>query len=327
MFRYLALIFSVLSIVGCTEQVKLDVAGVGETMPPGLTAITWDGKNLIVGKEGLIAFIDNIDTATAGSIYNYEGHYFLDRYPITITSKENPTYITALAWQKTYGNTGYIWAADAANKRLLKITPQGDVVRQFSLSAIYPEDMTFDGEYLWIADSKRKKIFKVSTEDGSPVEEYLSPVAFPNAIAWDGKNLIIAGIIDPINPSSSPDNVRIIRLNTATGKVIEEIPNSRYLSSPAGMAWINGKLWISDRNTGNIVIISDWGTPSADEKNYKLGKVSSTFKKVQVKEEKKQNEEAIDEAKRAAEEAKKAAEEAKRSAEEAKKAFELQQKK
>jgi len=326
MFRYLALIFSVLAIVGCTEQVKLDVAGVGETMPPGLTAITWDGKNLIVGKEGLIAFIDNIDTATAGSIYNYEGHYFLDRYPITITSKENPTYITALAWQKTYGNTGYIWAADAANKRLLKITPQGDVVRQFSLSAIYPEDMTFDGEYLWIADSKRKKIFKVSTEDGSPVEEYLSPVAFPNAIAWDGKNLIIAGIIDPINPSSSPDNVRIIRLNTATGKVIEEIPNSRYLSSPVGMVWIDGKLWISDRNSGYIVKISDWGSPIIDEKNYKLVEVPSTIKKVEIKEKQKADKD-VEEAKRAAEEARKAAEDAKRAAEAAKKAFELQQKK
>lgn len=131
MYRYLVLIFSVLAIVGCTEQVRLDVAGVGETMPQSPTAITWDGKNLIVGKEGLIAFIDNIDTATAGSIYNYEGHYFFDRYPITITAGENPTYINGIAWQKTVGSTGYIWVADSANKRILKVTPQGDILKSF----------------------------------------------------------------------------------------------------------------------------------------------------------------------------------------------------
>jgi len=326
MYRYLVLIFSVLAIVGCTEQVRLDVAGVGETMPQSPTAITWDGKNLIVGKEGLIAFIDNIDTATAGSIYNYEGHYFFDRYPITITSGENPTYINGIAWQKTVGSTGYIWVADSANKRILKVTPQGDILKKLPLEKIYPEDITFDGQYLWIADSKREKIFKITPEDGSVIAEYLSPVKIPTAIAWDGKYLIIAGIINPLNPSSSTDNVRIIRLDTASGKVIEEIPNSRYLSSPVGMVWIDGKLWISDRNSGYIVKISDWGSPIIDEKNYKLVEVPSTIKKVEIKEKQKADKD-VEEAKRAAEEARKAAEDAKRAAEAAKKAFELQQKK
>ncbi|ODA44262.1 hypothetical protein THER_1030 [Thermodesulfovibrio sp. N1] len=326
MFRYLFLLILPFLVIACTEQVKLDVSGVGETMPQSPTAITWDGKNLIVGKEGLIAFIDNIDTATAGSIYNYEGHYFFDRYPITITSRDNPAYITGLAWQKTVGSTGYIWVADSANKRILKVTPQGDVLKKLPLGKIYPEDMTFDGEYLWIADSKREKIFKITPEDGSVIAEYLSPIKLPTAIAWDGKYLIIAGIIDPLNPSSSTDNVRIIRLDTVTGKVIEEIPNSRYLSSPAGMVWIDGKLWISDRNSGYIVRISDWGSPIVDEKTYKLAEVPSTIKKVEIKEKQKADKD-VEEAKRAAEEAKKAAEEAKRAAEAAKKAFELQQKK
>ncbi|GAQ94181.1 hypothetical protein TAGGR_1360 [Thermodesulfovibrio aggregans] len=323
LFLAVSLIFA----IACTEQVKTDIAGVGETLPTAPSAIAWDGKNLIVAKEGIIAFLDNIDTATAGSFIGYEGHYFLNNYPITITSKDNPVYITGVAWQKTSGNTGFIWVADAANKRLLKVTPQGEVVRKLSLTSIYPEDMTFDGQYLWIADSKRGKLFKITTEDGSIIEEYLSPVNYPSAITWDGKYLIVAGVKEHAVPSDSSDNVKIVRFDTSSGRVVEDIPNSRYISYPAGMVWVDGKLWISDRNSGYIVKISDWGTPSSDEKNYKLAKKSPATKKIEAKEEKKETEKDIEEAKRAAEEAKRAAEEAKRAAEAAKKAFELQQKK
>lgn len=317
MWRLFLVIF-LLVATGCTEQVKMDIAGVGETMPTGPSAITWDGKNLIIAKEGIIVFLENIDTATAGSIIGYEGHYFLNNYPITITSKENPPYITGIAWQKTAGSTGFIWVADASNKTLLQVTPQGETLRKIKLNKIYPEDITFDGEYLWIADSKREKIFKITTEDGSVLAEYLSPVKFPSALAWDGKYLIIAGIINPILPSNSPDNVKIVKLDTLNGKVVEEIPNSRYISYPAAMVWIDGKLLISDRNSGYIVKISDWGSPSADEKNYKLVTVSPVMKKIETKQQKE-----VDHI----EEAKKAAEEAKQAAEAAKKAFELQQKK
>jgi len=324
MWRLFLVIFLIVA-AGCTEQVKMDIAGVGETMPTGPSAITWDGKNLIIAKEGIIVFLENIDTATAGSIIGYEGHYFLNNYPITITSKENPPYITGIAWQKTAGSTGFIWVADASNKNLLQVTPQGETLRKIKLNKIYPEDITFDGEYLWIADPKREKIFKITTEDGSVLAEYLSPVKFPSALAWDGKYLIIAGIINPILPSNSPDNVKIVKLDTLSGKVVEEIPNSRYISYPAAMVWIDGKLLISDRNSGYIVKISDWGSPSADEKNYKLVTVSPVMKKVETKQQKEVDH--IEEAKKAAEEAKKAAEEAKQAAEAAKKAFELQQKK
>ncbi|MCX8034257.1 MAG: hypothetical protein N3A00_02930 [Thermodesulfovibrio sp.] len=332
MLRYLFLFIMLLTLTACTEYVKVDVAGVGETIPTGPSALAWDGKNLIIAKEGLVAFLENIDTAATGSIYNYEGHYFFDRYPLTITSKENPPYITGLAWEKTSGGTGYIWVADAANKRILKISPQGDVVRKINIPAVYLEDITFDGEYLWAADSKRGKIFKLNTADGSVAAEYLSPVTVPTALAWDGKYLIIAGIIDPNFLQTTSENVKIVKLDTNSGKVVEIVLIPKHfaqhlssLSMPAGMAWINNKIWISDRNSGNIVILSDWTIASEDTKNYKLATVTPTFKKVKVEEKEKDRD--IDEAKRAAEEARKAAEEAKRAAEAAKKAFELQQKK
>ncbi|WP_028844283.1 hypothetical protein [Thermodesulfovibrio thiophilus] len=328
MFRYLILIMILsITLAGCTEQVKVDMQGAGETIPTGSTGIAFDGKDLLVAKEGLIAFIDNIDTATAGSIYGYEGHFYFDRYPITITSKENKPYITGLAWQNTAGNTGFIWASDEANRRILKISPQGDVITRIPLTKIYPEDITFDGEYLWVVDSKRKKIFKLSTEDGSIVSEYLSPVPVPTALAWDGKNLIVGGLKNLNNPAPSPDNVQIIKLDPVSGNVMENVETSRYLTSPAGMVWINGKLWISDRNSGKIVIISDKGEPSTDIRSYKLPAVAPVLKKVEAKEDKNKTAQDVDEAKRAAEEARKAAEEAKKAAEAAKKAFELQQKK
>lgn len=325
MFKYLIfLIILSVALAGCTEQLKVDVTGVGETMPTSPTALSYDGKNLILAKEGLIAFIDNIDTANAASIYGYEGHFFFDRYPITITSKDNSPNITGLAYQKI-GLQEYLWVADAANNRILKVTPQGDTVRTISLNKIYPEDITFDGQYLWIADSKRGKIFKCNTEDGSVDTEYLSPVKLPTALAWDGKYIFVAGIINPLDPSNSPDNVRIVKLDPNSGKVVEEIPNSRYISYPVAMVWIDGKLWIANKNSGYIVKISDWGSPSLDEKNYKIYTASTTPKKIETKQ--KESDKDLQEAKRAAEEAKRAAEEAKRAAEAAKKAFELQQKK
>lgn len=320
MWKYLILLVLILIFTGCTEQVKMDVAGVGETIPTGVGAVAWDGKNFIVAKEGIIVFLNNIDTATAGSIIGYEGHYFFDKYPITLTSKENPPYITGVAWQKTSGDTGFIWVADAANKIILKITPHGEVIRKIPSVAVYPDDITFDGEYLWIADSKKGKIFKVSTEDGSAVAEYLSPVGVPMALAWDGKSLIVAGLKDFKTPSYASDNVKIVKLDPESGKVTKEIFNSCYISHPSAMVWVNGKLWISDRNSGYIVKIDDWGTLSEDMKNYKLATVTPPFKKVEIKEEKKDIEKDIEEAKRAAEEAK-------RASEAAKKAFELQQKK
>ncbi|MDI6865017.1 MULTISPECIES: hypothetical protein [Thermodesulfovibrio] len=326
MRKYLTILILLIISAGCTEQVKMDIAGVGESIPSGVSAITWDGKNLIVAKEGIIVFLDEIDTATAGSIIGYEGNYFFNNYPVTITSKENPPYITGIAWQQTSGNTGFIWVADAANKRILKITPQGEVIRKISLTSIYPEDIAFKENHLWIADSKRNKIYEVSTEDGSILSEYLSPVPIPTAITWDGKYLIIAGI-NFNKPSTSSDNVKIVKLDSITGKVVEEVLPSRYISYPAGMVWIDGRLWISDRNSGYIVTTSDRGIPSEDKNNYKLDIIPPTVKKIEIKEEKQKEEKDTEEAKKAAEEAKRAAEEAKRAAEAAKKAFELQQKK
>ncbi len=52
LFLAVSLIFA----IACTEQVKTDIAGVGETLPTAPSAIAWDGKNLIVAKEGIIAF-------------------------------------------------------------------------------------------------------------------------------------------------------------------------------------------------------------------------------------------------------------------------------
>lgn len=326
MWRYLIILICLTVFIGCTEQVKMDIAGVGESIPSGVSAITWDGKNLIVAKEGIIVFLDEIDTATASSIIGYEGHYFFNNYPVTISSKENPPYITGIAWQQTLGDKGFIWIADAANKRILKITPQGEVVKKLALTSIYPEDMAFNGNHLWIVDSKRKKIYEISTEDGSTLSEYLSAVPIPTAITWDGKYFVIAGI-NFNRPSTSSDNVKIVKLDPITGKVVEEVIPPRYISFPAGMVWIDGKLWISDRNSGYVVIMNDRGIPSEDTNNYKLGIIPSTVKKLQIKEEKQKQEKNMEEVKRAAEEAKKAAEEAKRAAEEAKKAFELQQKK
>lgn len=332
MIRYLLIPLLVLSIVACTQQLRVDVSGVGETVPTGPSAIAWDGKNLIIAKEGLISFLDNIDTATTGSIYGYEGHYFFDRYPITITSNENAPNITGLAWEKSVAGTGYIWVTDGANRRLLKISPKGDIQRKLSLSAVYPEDMTFDGEFLWIVDSKRSRIFKISPIDASVVAEYQSPIKVPTALAWDGKYLIIGGISDTSNLSESAERVSILKLEPQSGRVVGRVFIPKHftqhiseLSWPLGMAWINDKIWISDRNSGKIIVLSDWTETVEDPKNYKLATTTPTVKKLPVKEA--PTERDIEEAKRAAEEAKKAAEEAKKAAEAAKKAFELQQKK
>ncbi len=331
MLKFISIIFALFILTACTEQIKVDVAGLGETEATGPSALAWDGKNLIMAKEGLIAFLDNIDTAATGSIYNYVGHYFFDRYPITIKSKEISAFITGLAWEKASVDSGYIWVADGANRKILKITPKGDVIRTINLT-IYPEDITFDGENLWVADSKRKKIFKLSPIDGSTLSEYLSPITIPTALAWDGKYLLIAGIKDDKFIKNSSENVEIVKLDPESGKVVATIFIPKHftihlkeLSLPTAMVLINEKIWVSDRNSGKILVLSDWTRASEDNKNYKLTTTTPTVKKIKIVEQSKAQE--AEEAKKAAEEARKAAEEAKKAAEAAKKAFELQQKK
>ncbi len=346
--KKIAFIILLILVVGCTGQLRTDVAGVGETVPTGPDAITWDGKNLIIAKEGLIVFLEDIDLASADSIYNYEGHYFFDRFPITITSQENTPFITALAWQsaKNIPGGGYLWVADTGNKRILKVTPQGDVVSKFNKLPFYPEDMTFDGEFLWVADSKRNKIFKVSTEDCAVLETFISPVKNPSGIAWDGRYIIIIGykevddfteLSKPVEPqfqhsinSKSPytqTTIKIVKLDPQTGQIVREVIPSRHLTSPVGMVYVEDYLWISDRNAGKIFRVQDMGFASEDKNIYKVETPVASPKKLEVKTTVKQEPKDAEEAKQWAEEARKAAEEARKAAEAAKKAFELQQKK
>ncbi len=323
-----------LILIACTQQLRTDVSGVGESIPTGPDALSWDGKSLYIAKEGLISLLDRIDTGSALSIYGYEGHYFFDRNPITITSNENPPFVTGLAWQPSSDipGGGYLWVADAANRRILKVTTMGDVVRKINSIQFYPEDMTFDGQYLWVADSKRNKIFKVATEDCSVLETFISPLNKPSGIAWDGKYIIIIGyetVSDQVGKAAIEEapvqKIKILKLDPAKGKVVGEVISSRFLSSPSGMAWIDNYLWIADKNSGKIFKFVDRTIAYEDEKIYKVA-TTPTQKKLEIKE-KITSEKELEEAKKAAEEARKAAEEAKKAAEAAKKAFELQQKK
>lgn len=337
MLRRLIILLAVAFSFACAQQVKVELSGVGEAVPSGVNALAWDGKNLIVAKEGIIVFLDRVETATSGSFFQYEGHFFFDRFPLKLNSKDKTPNITAIAWERGIGGDGYLWVADEANRRLLKMTLKGEILKRLPLRGVYPEDMTFDGQFLWIADSKTSKIIKISTIDGSPVSEYQSPLKVPTALAWDGRYLIVGGLDNPLNIVESSERVSILKLDPESGRVLERVIIPKFLSKPLkelslplGMVWIDNRIWISDRNSGKILVLNDWTEPIYDPKNYKLTQTTPQVKRVPIKENGSSFEETndlVEEARRAAEEAKRAAEEAKKAAEAAKKAFELKLKK
>ena len=72
--------------------------------------------------------------------------------------------------------------------RIYKLDTDGGEISSFSISAMRPTGLAWDGENLWVSDTLNLTISQV-TQTGQVLTTFASPCEDPLDLAWDGENL------------------------------------------------------------------------------------------------------------------------------------------
>lgn len=345
---FFILIFSVLLIItGCAQQFKSPMFQSNDYSGYGPNGLTWNGRDFIVGDGRLIMEINSVETGpyiSEKSKFISEGFYKFARDPEPVKGTTKDLKIYGLAWEGECCGKGFLWVADEGNKEILKLNAHNNVIKRFPSPGEMPSGIAFDGKDLWVSDATESKIFKVSTDNGTVLAEYNSPIKVPTDLTWDYENIWIIGLDQCKNVTKTCYTPRLVKLDVKTAKVTEEIELPRQIVRPVSLIWVDGVMWIGDYELNRIFKITSTPQKITDDTvyataiTYKPRKIAiEEMPAEKVEKEEVKTEEAkpsTDEAKKAAEEARRAAEEAKEAAkkaveaaEKSKKAFELQQRK
>ncbi|MCX8027606.1 MAG: hypothetical protein N3A62_07140 [Thermodesulfovibrionales bacterium] len=338
--RYLwgILTLIVFLVLGCgAQQFKTDMFQNFYSQGWGPTAMTYNGRELLIADDTLLMEISSISTGRfyyEGHPYNDDGFFGYSRQPQSIRSVSK---ISGLAWESECCGLGSLWVSDNVNRQIVKLSSTHQVLKVFSTGNITPQGLAFDGKNLWTSDSSKGKIYKISVDDGRFLLEVdiSSQVQRPMALGWDCDSLIVLGINDCAGVLSGCVEKRIVKINPQNFMVFEEIKLPKQVQKPVSLAVSDNTVWVGDKILNRIFRLSNKGEKIDDAKTMVASKPlyipEKKYKPVEIKEQPKetvvQPTQPVDEAKKAADEAKKAADEAKQAAEQAKKAFELQQKK
>jgi len=334
------LLVAVTLLGGCgAQQFKTDIFQDFYSIGWGPTAMTWSGRDLLIGDETIVMELISIDTGTyIGETYPYNNNGFFNfsRQPQTVRSVGK---ISGLAWEADCCGSGFLWVSDPIKRQILKLSASYEVLKAFATDGFVPQGLAFDGKDLWTADAANSRLYKISIDSGKILQIYVSPIARPLGLAFDCNHLYVLGLDDCKAVSSDCSTKRLVKIDMETLRVIEEITLPKQVKRPVSIASANDTLWIGDRVLNRVFKVSNRGdavegpsplmvakAPEEVARPRKIEVVERPFKEeasVSPEDSKK----VADEAKKAADEAKKAADEAKKAAEQAKKAFELQQKK
>jgi hypothetical protein len=323
----------------------------------GPNGLVWNGRDLVMGDSRLVMDAYDIETGSfwgKDSVYNSNG-FFL--YAKTPDSLPRDMKICGLAWEGECCGKGFLWIADSLNKEIVKLDSENKIAKRLPAPGDMPNGLAFDGSDLWVADSMDSKIYVVSTDDGTVVREFNSPVKDPAGLAWDCGNLWITGLDSCKEVIGDCNSARLVKLDVGSGKVTHEVELPKHIKRPTALEWVNGTLWVGDYNLNRVFKISDKSAKAVKDNTVYATPVTAKQRRLIVEkmtpmgEAELMKEEAVsaaDEAKAAATEAKsasdeaktaatdaktaageagKASEEAKTAAEKSEKAFELQLKK
>jgi len=320
-------------LTGCgAQQFKTDVFQNFYSEGWGPTAMTTNGRELIIGEDTIVMELYSIETdlyISESYPYNGNGFFRYSRQPQSIRTVGK---ISGLAWESACCSLGYLWVADSVNNQIVKLSQSNEAIKIIPTTGFVPQGLAFDGKNLWTADMASGKIYNLDSENGIVLNVYASPVDIPVSLAYDCDNLIILGF-NNCKKHSECVNKRIVKMNTQTGKLIEEINIPRQMKRPVAIAVDKDKLWVGDKELNRVFKIDNSGNAISEaERSYLIAKTPPTQikpRKIEIvdKPNTQDIKKSVDEAKDAAERAKKSADEAKDAAERAKKAFELQQKK
>jgi len=342
--RVLSILLALMVITGCAQQFKSPMFQSNDYSGYGPNGMTWNGRDLVIGDGRLIIDINSIETGpyiSETSKFNSEGFYRFARDPEPVRGTSKELKICGLAWEGECCGKGFLWVADEGNKEILKLDAFHNVVKRFPSPGETPSGIAFDGKDLWVSDSSESRIYRVSTEDGTVLAEYISPIKVPTDLTWDCENIWILGLDECKNVTKTCYVPRLVKLDIKSARVTEEMELPKQIVRPVSIVWVDGFMWIGDYQLNRIFKLPVSSQKVVDETVYATN-ITYKPKKIAVKEmpteeimaSPEETKPSTDEIKKAAEEAKRAAEEAKEAArkaaeaaEKSRKAFELQQKK
>jgi hypothetical protein len=109
-----------------------------------------------------------------------------------------------------------------------------------------PQGLTYDGYNLWQGDLAERQIYKMHPVTGAVRDQFNAPGpsnSQPLGMGWDGNSLWVAD-------SRGPETIWEV---DTLGTVLSSFPAPG--SSPYGLAWAAGYIWVSNNNLGGAAMI------------------------------------------------------------------------
>ncbi|MEO5357407.1 MAG: hypothetical protein H7844_08920 [Nitrospirae bacterium YQR-1] len=238
----------------------------------GPNAVTWNGRDFILGDRSIyysIGFLDvaSVDDITRTKVLNF----MLEKFPVPIPKYVN---ICGLAWEGDCCENGFLWIADSLGKEIIKLSMQNNsIVSTLHTPGDKPTGLAFDGESLWVADGGTSKIYKVSPATGDIEAEFFSPVKDPTGVSWDcaKPGLWVIGHNACVTASYSDcTKADLVKIDVKSGKIVQRASLPAAVKRPSDVVWVDGDLWVTDYALNRVYrIISSWVYEVKDDTVYK----------------------------------------------------------
>ncbi|KJU84211.1 lipoprotein [Candidatus Magnetobacterium bavaricum] len=270
-------------VSGCVQQFKTPMFQPFDSKGWGPNAMAYNGRDLLIGDRDMVFSLNNIKTGSYSSIHDMftsDGNAMLSRFPVPLPRLFT---ICGMAWEGECCEDGFLWVADSQNKELVKLNFNNNQVVKIlkmdgekatdnkasiptfnlaingqPLKVEAPHGLTLDGQNLWLADAKAAKIYQISTEDGSVLTAFNSPVRSPSGLAWDCESLSlwVIGYDTCRQVSEDCQRPKLVKFDVKSGKVTHAINLPGAIKRPSALQWMKGNLWVADYNLNRIFIVS-----------------------------------------------------------------------
>ena len=252
---FILLIIGAVLFAGCGmseyKQFRTPLFEAGRKSNFGPKGLTYNGRDLImIGKANLIYSVNDIhlepyeDESLGGPVGNYS----------TANDPANPerrsSEICALTWEGSCCGEGYLWAADATNREIVKMDLRGNIVKTVPSPCDNPSGLAFNGETLWVCDEKEGSIYNISPEDGTVLKNLASPVTHPSGMTWAYNYLWVVGTTGYATAEKTYKTL-LYRVNTETGSTFGT-DKLGPITKPAALTFADDQLWISDYSKNRV---------------------------------------------------------------------------
>ncbi len=135
-----------------------------------------------------------------------------------------------------------LWNVDGNSDTIYCLDPlDGTIIKSFSSPDSNPYGLTWGRGYLWLADNNSDQIFKLDPDTGEILFRFPSPGTALQGLAWDGGYL---WCVD----DGSTEHI-LYQIDSETGEVLYSIDISSITTSPDGLSFVDGEMFMVDKAT------------------------------------------------------------------------------